>query len=345
MNLREKTLSLWLLVVTLVSTIAIVGVVQAAVMPIYISVDPPALWDPTILPAEPGDPPTMFTVDIDINYIKKPSAYQFELDFNPDVLHGVSVENGPFLGSRGGTVIVFGGTIDNTAGRVNLFGGILDPPTVRNPTGGSEQFGPLATVTFEVVGVGYSPLTLGLDSLLLNLTGGMEFPQYSGQYVYGRWNPGCLHHGFFSNEPGPELYIRRRGSHGGGAWPEWHVNVFPEKQTLYSRIMNYGEMGAWVKVKFVVVSPAYPTMEYWSNEAWIDGATWVADDIVPGEVVVSVEFKPPGPGPAVCEVTAWLYFKAGAMTEYEYYGSETTNLGGEPISRDIATKYKVVTKD
>jgi len=346
MNFRKNTLSLWLLIVTLVSTIAIVGIVPAAVVqPIYVSVDPPAVWDPTMLPAESSEPPTTFTIDITVTYIKKPSAYQFELYYNPDVIHGVSVGNGPFLGSRGGNVVVFPGAgFDNTEGTLSLFGATLFPPTSKNPTGSSDRFGPLATVTFEVVGVGYSPLTLGLDTAMLNITGGVEFPPSSGQYIYGRWNPECLRHGFFSNAPGPELYICRRGAHGGGAWPEWHVGLYTEDQTLYSRIMNYGEMGAWIKVKFVVVSSGYPVMEYWSNEAWIDAATWVSDDIVPGESVVSAEFTPPGPGPAKCYVGAWLYFKAGGMTEYIFYGSENINLDGESVSRDIATTFKVVTK-
>ena len=338
-NLKKSALSLLLSIVTLVSTIAFVGVVAAPVAkPIYVSVEPSAIWDPTMLPG------TEFTIDITIGMIKRPSAYQVEMSFNPDVLHAVSIENGPFMGSKGGDVVVIGSVpqFDNTAGKVNLFGAILDPPNIKNPSGSSVQFGPLATVGFQVVGVGCSPLTLELDTLMLNITGGVEFPQYSGYYVFGRWNPDCLRHGFFSNEPGPELYIRRRGAHGGGAWPEWHVGAFPEEQTLYSRIMNYGEMGAWVKVKFAVVSPAYSMMEYWSDETWIDAATWVKGDIVPGEVVVSVTFTPPGPGPAVCTVCAWLYFKAGPIAEYIYYDSEGINLDGESVSRAVATKYKVV---
>ena len=339
-NLRKSTLSLLLSIVTLVSTIAFVGIAPAGVArPIYVSVDPPVNWDPTMLPG------AEFTVDLTVTLIKRPSAYQFELYFNPDVLHAVSVENGPFLGSKGGDVEVIGSDppFDNTVGKVNLFGGILDPPDVKNPTGSSEQLGPLATVGFQVVGVGYSALTLGLDTLMVNITGGVEFPQYSGQYIYGYWNPDCLRHGFFSNEPGPELFIRTKGAHGGGVWPEWHVDVFSQEQTLYCRVRNYGEIGAWVKVKFMVVSPAYSVMEYWSNEAWIDKRTEGSSGLTaPGVIVVSATFTPPGPGPAECTVSALLYFKAGPISEYIYYGSEGIGLNGEGASRDIATKYKVV---
>jgi len=139
----------------------------------------------------------------------------------------------------------------------------------------------------------------------------------------------------------PELYMRRRGAHGGGAWPEWHVGLACWNQTLYVRIMNYGEMGAYVEVKFEVSAAGLTTQEYVSDQAWIDAATWVEDDIVPGEVVVSATFHVDAPG--VFDIGAKLYCKFWGVTEKVFYGELEPVLGGEAVSRDIATKYKVVT--
>jgi len=153
----------------------------------FVSVDPPEILNATLGAGE------QFTIDIIVDYVEKLSSYQFEMSFNPDVLHGVSVDNGPFLGSAGGDTILFPGKgFNNTEGTLSLFGVVLNPPDQKNPTGGSAQFGPLATVTYEVVGVGSSNLTLGSETRLLDpamntIISGDEFPT-------------CIKHGYFSNE-------------------------------------------------------------------------------------------------------------------------------------------------
>jgi len=138
---------------------------------------------------------------------------------------------------------------------------------------------------------------------------------------------------------GPELYIRRRGAE---VWPEWHVGLVCWDQTLYARIVNYGEMGAYVEVRFVEVSPGHPKRVYVSNQAWIDGATWIEGDIVPGVVVVSATFHADTPG--VFYASAQLYFKIEGMPEKVLYSELEPIFGGEGVSRDLATKYKVKTK-
>jgi len=315
--MRKKILWM-LLLIPLVASMAIMDV--SAPPPTYLYVDPPIIWDQTM---EEG---TEFSVDIKVSYVTKRQslwAYQVELSFNPDVIHGVSYENGPFMGSKGGVVgFIPGKGFDNEVGTLALFAGYISSGNL--PYGID---GILATVTFEVVGTGNSGIILSEYSILVNIRGAVIPAEPS-------------EHGFFSNAPGPELYVRRRGAHGGGAWPEWHVGLYTEDQTLYSRIMNYGEMGAYVEVRFEVSAAGLPTHMYVSDQVWIDAATWVADEIVPGEVVVSAEFPTGTPG--VFTVNAKLYFKVDGMTQKIFYGELVELLGGEAVTRDIATKYKVV---
>jgi len=287
-------------------------------------VDPPAVWDTEY---DVGDP---LTVEIKVDYVEDLWAYQFEMSFNPDVLQGVSVENGPFLGSQIPPpqqpmyILEYPGLgWDNVEGTLGLYGCAIQlqppPPPWYFPTGS----GVLATVTFEVVGEGVSSIVLGPMTGLFDPQGN-ELPPTSPHT-----------HGLFLNtEYAPELYIHGRG---GRVWPEWHVNHVGEPQTLYCRIMNYGFQGAWVKVEFTVVGPGFPNMEYWSELAWIDACTYDprTDDIRPGEVVVSASFRPLDPG--VCYVAARLYL---GPEENPYELIEEV-FGGEGTSRDITTKFKV----
>jgi len=313
--MRKKILCT-LLLIPIVVSMAIANV--SAPPPTYLYMDPPVTWCPTC---------TEFTVDITVSVITRPQmlwAYQIELTFDPNVVHGVSYENGDFMESRGGNAVFIPGMgFDNEAGTLYLFGAYLDP-IARFPYG---YEGLLASVTFHIVGEGSSDLAFGEATGLVDAT--------------GRFIPCGVEDGLVISKPGPELYVRRRGAHGGGVWPEWHVGAVCSDQTLYARVMNYGEMGADVEVVFEVIRAGMETQYYTSNQAPIDAATWVEDDIVPGEVIVSATFHVGDPG--LYEVNAKLYFKADVMEEKIFYGSEGLCLDGEPVSRDVATKYKAAT--
>lgn len=164
----------------------VIGVVMitdaAASSETTVYVDPERIEDPQMVPG------TQFTVDIVVENVDDLWAYQFWLSFNPDVIKGVEVENGPFLGSAGGEVAVAPGAgFDNQQGELKLFGASIfftgEVPEELLPTGG----GVLASVTFEVVGYGNSPITLGPETGLANKTGGW---QLGGAYCYGwYWEP------------------------------------------------------------------------------------------------------------------------------------------------------------
>jgi len=201
MKLKKKALWLVLLVAILpIATSAMINIAEAC--PIRVYVNPPEILNTSLGPGEE------FTVNIVVDYVTEVAAYQFAMSFNPDVLHGVSVDNGPFLGSAGGDVILFAGSgFDNTEGTLGLFGAILDPPDEKNPTG---EEGVLASVTFRVVGIGGSPIRLADEkdiTMLLNKTGGTEFKGETAE----AWlrppgelpipNPGFLAHAYFDNRP------------------------------------------------------------------------------------------------------------------------------------------------
>jgi hypothetical protein len=323
--ISKKSLWSMLLVSVLFSvSLAGVGVVSASSTSMYI--DPPVIWDPNMVPC------TTFTMEISVDYVKQLWGYQFTMSFNPDVLHGVSVENGPFLGSEGGSVLVAPGEgFDNEAGTLGLFGAALYPKRFF-PTGG----GILAYITFHVVGYGASPIRFDANTGLSNKTGGWDF---NGETLRYPPNPDFLQHSYFSNVEGPELYIRRRGAHGvSGIWQDWQVGAVGQEQTLHSRIMSYGPMGAMIKVCFMVDSDVFGMLPpIWSDEAWVDPVSLVGDEWIPAEAVLSVSFSPPGP--AKYHVMGYIYFKAGEMTSY--YPYYRTGLEGEGVSRPTNVAFKV----
>ena len=174
------------LVVTLILSLVLVEVSMAS--PTKVFINPPSIVDPTMMPA------TQFTIDMSLDYIEPNLlwGYQLTLSFNPAVLHGVSVENGPFLESGGGsTIVVPGQGFDNETGTLGLFGVSLYP--IKNfPRGGSDEYGPLCTITFEVVGYGSSPITLGIETGLANRTGGW--------IIHKKENPEFFFDGYFNNK-------------------------------------------------------------------------------------------------------------------------------------------------
>ena len=329
----------------MISTAVNIGIVGAS--GVAVSVEPLGIWDPTM------DLDTQFSVDIVVDYVENLWGYQFWLSFDPAILHGVSVENGAFLGSAGGDVLVAPGAgFDNVAGELKLFGAtifFMGPPPSDEilPDGG----GVLATVTFEVVGYGCSPIELGPETGLANKYGEWEL---MGEYCYGweyippdppepgKWVPyepwrQSLGHGFFSNmEVGPELYVRRRGAHGSsGIWPEWQVGLDDWTQTLYCEVFNYGFMGAWIEVEFIIHNDLVG-IEIRSDQVWVDAAIDKGD---PSSVIVSVSFTPEVAGKYY--MCAKLYFKTACMEKKVPYCLVEDALGGEGLSRDIKIGFKV----
>jgi hypothetical protein len=249
----------------------------------------PYILDTTMLPG------VQFQVNISVNYVERLWAYQVTLGepivrelipgWNSSVLHLIAIENGPFLGSWGGSVSFYPGEIDNTYGVLELTVGALDPK-MRFPTGG----GTLMSLTFKVVGMGSSPIRFGLDTALLNETGGFQLGPCWEMYR-GTLNPDFLVNGYFENRPmGAEL-VRR------SAWPEHsHYSISgdsdpderhgtPGYQTLWGKVKNTQEAPVFVRVVFEITKEGGPT---------VTKETGPSDQpINPGEIVdLSFNFGP-----------------------------------------------------
>ena len=188
--MRRKSLVFISFIALLIVSVFLVGT-AAASSGTTISVDPPTIWDPTMGPG------TQFTIEIVVDDVENLWAYQIELSFNPDVIHGVSYENGPFLESKGGSAeFVPGEGFDNTEGKLALFGAYLDPMV--NYAYGSD--GVLATVTFEVVGYGKSSILLGDATGLTDAEGKWIIPE-------------SLEAGHFANAKVHDVAVTRISTH------------------------------------------------------------------------------------------------------------------------------------
>ena len=101
---------------------------------------------PSTTSASVGD---TLSFDIVISDVQDLIAFQFDLGFDPSIVHVVSVVEGAFLGSEGGSTFFVPGDIDNIAGLLAFTGSALFGP-VPGVTGG----GTLATVTLTAVAAG-----------------------------------------------------------------------------------------------------------------------------------------------------------------------------------------------
>jgi hypothetical protein len=238
---------------------------------------------------------------------------QFSVQYEPRIVNGFSKSvNLAFLGGDGGTAIELEGAgFDDENGELRLFGMFLEET-------GDPELAPevsedtvLATVTFDVVGVGVTCFCLGEDTKLKD-TWGDDIDRE-------------LYYGTFRNAD-VELYMGP--SKGGKIWPSWKHGFVGEPNILYGRFTNLGVGGAYARIRFIV-SSAYGTDEVVSNEVWAES----------GETqIVSAVYTPPGPEAYL--VRGVLEFKYDGCTWIDYPSMEST-LGGDGTTRDIGTKFWV----
>ena len=98
----------------------------------------------------------VFQIPVNISSVTDLFDFQFDLSFDPSVVQLLGVSEGPFLsGGVPGSTIFFPGLIDNTAGTVTF---VSD--TLVGPVPGVGGSGTLASLRFQAVGPGLSPLNL-----------------------------------------------------------------------------------------------------------------------------------------------------------------------------------------
>ena len=122
------------------------------------------------------------------------TMYQFTLSYDPSILEGLEVTNGDLI--VGGSAKFLPGPFDNGAGKLSLTVGWFF-------TEGEVTSGPgtLATVTFRVVGIGPSQITIGDETKLKGWDWWSEPPDYN--IIYAAEMPTHIQPGFFDNTGAP----------------------------------------------------------------------------------------------------------------------------------------------
>jgi len=188
--IRKKLTLSWII------TLLLIGMFHAfSLGPVGVSAaDYPSVYvDPTSTVNENLTIGFNYTASIMTDYAdgENITGYQFSLTYNPDVLHITSVTNGDLV--TGPLATFSEGGIDNVNGTLTNAGAYFFVPgyVVAGP-------GTLANVTFEVVGIGESSITLGNKTQLngWNNTGG-----YAYFIVNGLTMEDHLGHGSFNNRP------------------------------------------------------------------------------------------------------------------------------------------------
>jgi len=192
--MKRKAISgieLILLLIGMLSLASKIEIVSAVQYP-AIYVDPATTVDPKLTPGN------TYTISIKTNYTGDDiHAWQLNLSYNPDVLHGVNVTNGDLITTdKQPNATFWPGTFNNTAGTLSVTTGffffLLEPaPITSGP-------GTLANITFTVVDIGESNITLESETKLVGYTNDGYGDPY--KIVDGEI-PDHIGNGHFSNVP------------------------------------------------------------------------------------------------------------------------------------------------
>jgi hypothetical protein len=108
-----------------------------------------------------------FTVDVVVDGVTNLGAYEFHVSFDPNVIRFVGVENGPFLGSTGRTLLCPAPNLEydeaGDAPNKLRFGCGTGAPGSDLAMPGPDGSGVIATITFAATAAGTSPLTFLAD--------------------------------------------------------------------------------------------------------------------------------------------------------------------------------------
>ena len=150
-------------------------------------------------------PDKNYTISIKTDYNGTDiQSWQFTLSYNPDILHGVSVTNGDLITKEKDSSAQFlPGAFDNTAGTLSLTAAFF---FFFEPAPAPITYGPgtLANVTFTVVGVGESSITIGPETKLIGYTEDGYGVEY--YIIDAATMPDHIQHGYFDNRGAPEIH-------------------------------------------------------------------------------------------------------------------------------------------
>jgi len=138
--------------------------------PLYVAVHSTSrsTWDTTLGPGK------NYTISIKTDYTGDDIwGYEFTLAYNPLVLQGVKVTNGDLITTAKNDSATFTpGTFDNDLGKLSLTGAGFEYPGTPMPV--TSGPGTLANVTFTVVGIGDTYISLGPETKLIGYDAIME---------------------------------------------------------------------------------------------------------------------------------------------------------------------------
>jgi len=150
-------------------------------------------------------PDKNYTISIKTDYNGTDiQSWQFTLSYNPDILHGVSVTNGDLITKEKDSSAQFlPGAFDNTAGTLSLTAAFF---FFFEPAPAPITYGPgtLANVTFTVVGVEESSITIGPETKLIGYTEDGYGVEY--YIIDAATMPDHIQHGYFDNRGAPEIH-------------------------------------------------------------------------------------------------------------------------------------------
>jgi Cohesin domain len=116
---------------------------------------------------------------VDISDVTDLYAFQFDLSFDPSILSALTITEGSFLASGGGTSFI-PGTIDDLTGVITFTANALS-----GPVSGVNGSGHLADIEFEALLLGTSAVTLSNVTLLDSLSADIAATTTSGSVSVG----------------------------------------------------------------------------------------------------------------------------------------------------------------
>ena len=116
-------------------------------------------------------------VPVNISGVSDLYAFQFDLSYDPSIIHVTSLSEGAFL-PAGGSTFFLPGSIDNALGTLSM-----TADSLAGAIPGLSGSGQLAVVRFAVLASGISPLTLSSITLLDSNLNDIPFSVSNGQVI------------------------------------------------------------------------------------------------------------------------------------------------------------------
>jgi len=300
-KLKRKAVSGIMLTLILTSMLTLAFNIQTVSADVYpvIYVKPATTVDPTLTPGK------NYTVSIYTDYNGSDIwGWEFDLTYNPLVLHGIEVTNGDLITTaKDPSALFLPGTFDNIAGELTKTANAFFLTEPGDPLPVTSGPGTLANVTFEVVGTGDSSITLGTEPLAPTRLVGINATTEEEYNIIDDATPDTGHilNGYFRNTAAPVIHDIAVIS----VTPNTTSVVVGEPVDITVVVENQGN----VKEKFDVevyynYNPHFPTFQRIGTETVSSlsaGATrsltftWNTMDVMPGNhTITAVTNELPG---------------------------------------------------